>query len=104
MRRLRMQIHTTTPEIEIQIGMALRARRLQKKIDQATLAERAGVGLNAVKHLESGAGSTLKSLIAVVRALGQEDWFNALAPEVSISPLEMARRPEPRKRAPRRHT
>ena len=65
------------------------ALRLRQELGQAQLAERAGVALNAVKHLESGNGATLTSFIKVLRTLGRADWFATLAPSVSVSPLQM---------------
>jgi transcriptional regulator with XRE-family HTH domain len=56
-------------ELEQQLGERLRQLRLLKNIDQVTLAEQAGVSLNALKHLESGKGARVASLIKVLRAL-----------------------------------
>jgi transcriptional regulator with XRE-family HTH domain len=73
--------------------------RLRQNIDQRHLADQAGVALNVVKRLEAGRGTTLKSLIKVLRALGRTDWLNTLAPVVSISPLQMAKTKATRQRA-----
>lgn len=75
--------------MEQRLGQRLRQLRLLKNIDQASLAERAGVSLNAVKHLESGSGARVNSLIKVLRALDRSDWLETLAPVVSISPMQM---------------
>ena len=83
------------------LGGHLRALRLRFGVDQQTLASRAGVALNAVKNLESGQNSTVRSLLLVLRALGRADALNSLAPQVSISPLEILERRAPRRRAPR---
>ena len=64
----------TQAELESALGESLRALRLDRNIDQKTLAERAGISVRAVKNLEGGMGSTLKSLVAVLRALDREDW------------------------------
>lgn len=85
-----------------QLGESLRALRLRQGMDQETLAARAGVALNAVKKLEYGKNSTVRSLLLVLRALGREDWLNGLAPQVSISPLQMLGRKAPRQRASRK--
>jgi transcriptional regulator with XRE-family HTH domain len=81
------------------LGGHLRSLRLRQGVGQQTLAARAGVALNAVKNLESGQNSTVRSLLLVLRALGREDWINSLAPQVSISPLEILERKAPRRRA-----
>jgi transcriptional regulator with XRE-family HTH domain len=96
-----MSNNTKTEEIEAEIGKQLRDLRLRQNIDQRRLAERAGVALNAVKNLESGKGATLTSLVKVLRALGRAEWFGSLAPEVSISPLQMLRNKPVRRRAGR---
>ncbi len=88
-----------TSELEAEFGQQLRLLRLRQNIDQRQLAGQAGVALNVVKRLEAGRGATLKSLIKVLRALGRTDWFNTLAPVVSISPLQMAKTKATRRRA-----
>lgn len=93
-----MDMFSTTEEWELEIGRQLSRMRLMQNIDQRVLAERAGVSLNAVKNLEHGKGSTLRSLIRVLRALGRIEWLNSLSPEVSISPMQIL---ESRKRTPR---
>ena len=93
---------STTTEWEAQLGTQLRSLRLRQELGQAQLAERAGVALNAVKHLESGKGATLTSFIKVLRTLGRADWLATLAPSVSISPLQMLKAAQPRQRASRR--
>lgn len=88
--------------LESTLGHQLRSLRLRQNLDQRVLAERAGVALNAVKRLEGGKGSTVSSLVRVLRALGRADWLNALAPAVSISPMQMLKTKAPRQRASRK--
>jgi len=90
---------TTTGEVEAEIGEQFRALRIAASLDQAELARRAGVSLGAVKNLEQGNGSTLRTVARVARALGRDDWLSALAPRVTVSPLDVLRsRTEPRRR------
>ncbi|MGP0031655.1 MAG: helix-turn-helix domain-containing protein [Acidimicrobiales bacterium] len=86
-----------------EIGTSLRDRRIRAQLTQEDLARRAGVGLSALKHLESGAGANLGSLVKVVRALGAEDWLAALAPpaEPAVSPMQLLRQQQ-KARPPRR--
>ena len=87
---------------EERLGEQLRRARLDRDWTQAQLAERANIALGAVKNLESGRGSTLKSLIRVVRVLGFEDWLGQLNPDPGISPMALLRAQrasEPPKRA-----
>ncbi len=96
-----MTIHITSDEWEAELGRHLRELRLRQNLDQRQLAERAAVALNAVKNLEHGKGSTITSLIKVLRALGREEWVGTLAPQVSISPLQMLKTKPVRQRASR---
>jgi len=96
-------IATTTRVLEAELGKQIRTLRLRLDLDQKQLAERAGIALNAVKNLESGKGASLRSLIQVLRILNRTDWLGALAPAVSISPVQMLKTKAPRQRAsPRR--
>ena len=90
-----------TQEIEAALGGQVRTLRLRENLDQRALAERAGVGLTALKNVESGKGATLKTFIKVLRALGRADWLETLAPVVSISPLQMLKSKPVRQRASR---
>ncbi|SMF14126.1 hypothetical protein SAMN02745746_01542 [Pseudogulbenkiania subflava DSM 22618] len=60
-------------------------------LDQQSLARRASISVGAVKNLESGKGSSLSSLIKVVRALRREDWLKSFAPLITVSPMQMLR-------------
>ncbi len=81
------------------VGEQLRALRVSRNIDQKTLAERAGISLRALRNLEGGQGSTLHSLVCVVRALGRQDWLHTVGPVATINPLMLNRVAEPRQRA-----
>ena len=87
---------------EAELGRQIRALRLRQNLDQRQLAARAGIALNAVKHLESGQGATLHSLVQALRVLNRVDWLRALAPAVSISPVQMLKTKVPRQRASRK--
>ena len=98
-----METIRTSLELEELLGSRLRELRLLKNLDQNSLAERAGVSLNAVKHLEAGKGARVSSLIKVLRGLDRTGWLDTLAPTVSISPIQMLKRgSRERKRARRR--
>ena len=92
----------TPEEWEAELGRQLRDLRLRQNLDQRQLAERAGVALNAVRHLEAGQGATLSSLTKVLRALGRAEWLETLAPPVTISPLQMLKAKPRRQRASRK--
>lgn len=93
---------STIAEQEAQLGERLRALRLNQNLDQITVAERAGISVGALKNLEGGAGSTIKTLVAVLRILGREEWLLTIAPIATIDPLNMPRASQQRQRASRR--
>ncbi|MGH8809081.1 MAG: helix-turn-helix domain-containing protein [Noviherbaspirillum sp.] len=92
----------TPEELELMLGDNVKALRLQRNIDQASLAERAGISVTALKNLESGKGATIKTLVRTLRSLGKETWIESLAPVVSINPLHMVKDRPVRMRARRR--
>lgn len=96
----------TIDEWEGVLGDQVRRLRLSRDIDQARLAELADVSVGAVSNLERGKGSSLKTLVAVLRALDRTDWLETLAPAVTVSPMQLLRAkqksPQPRMRASRR--
>lgn len=95
----------TTDDWESHLGAQIRAARIARGIDQASLARSANISTPSLSALENGGGSRLATLVKVVRALGREPWLDELAPLTEVSPLVMLRdrgRATPRKRAPRR--
>ena len=99
----------TTEEWLAELGTSLRQRRLRAELTQEDLARLAGLGLSSVKHLESGQGANLASLVKVVRALGAEDWLAALAlpDDPAVSPMQLLhqqQRAAPRRRVRKRAT
>ena len=92
-------VYATVPDLESQLGANLRRLRLDRNLEQATLAERAGIGLRSLQRLELGQGSTTHTLISVLRALDREDWLKTIARVATINPLTMTRTAKPRQRA-----
>lgn len=93
----------TTPEEQLtDLGESLKAYRIQRGLDQRQLAERAGVSLGTLSHLENGQGSALVSFIKVLRALGLQNGLHQLVPTAVLDPLSLTRQAMPRQRA--KHT
>lgn len=90
---------TVPDEMEGELGEVLRTLRLFRNLEQKTPAERAGVSVRALRNLESGCGSTVKTLVFVLSALGRQDWGNAAAPMDTDNPLTLGRGAQPRQRA-----
>lgn len=57
----------STEDIEQRLGSQFRALRLAEDIDQDSLARKANVSLSAVRSLEAGRGSSLRTVIRVAR-------------------------------------
>jgi transcriptional regulator with XRE-family HTH domain len=91
----------TPEEMEAGLGEKLKTFRLSRNLDQQTLAERAGVSVRALRSLEAGKGSTIKTLVSVLRALGRQTWLETVAPVAAINPLTLTREARLRQRASR---
>ena len=83
------------------LGEQLREMRIRENLSQEELAALANVSPRAIGQMEHGNGSTVATLILVIRALKRTDWLEALAPRVTVSPLqalaaEKSRRPKTR--------
>jgi putative transcriptional regulator len=88
--------------IEQEIGARLKALRLRRNVTQQALADATGLSVTAIKGIESG-GGRIATLIAVLRQLAALDQLEQFIPEISVSPLQLARRKgKPSERASRR--
>jgi transcriptional regulator with XRE-family HTH domain len=98
--------YQTVSEWEAHVGDQIRRVRIAKNLDQAGTAELANISIGAVSNLERGKGSSLRTLIAVLRALERTEWLESLAPTVAVSPIQLLRAkqktPRPRMRASRK--
>ena len=88
-------------ELAAELGERLRALRLSQAWTQATVADKAGVSLRALRELEAGRGSTVQTLVRTLKALGAEQDLEAVAPQPTISPMAMLQRPKGRARGNR---
>lgn len=76
--------------IEEELGQRIKALRLRKNITQKKLAEATTLSINTIKALESGRGK-LSALIAVFRELEALEQLDNFIPEISISPMQLAK-------------
>jgi len=77
--------------VEQELGSRIKALRLRRNIPQQQLAAATTLSLNTIKSLESGRGK-LSTLIAVLRELGALDNLGSFIPEITVSPLQLAKR------------
>jgi len=81
----------TIAELEEVLGEHIRRSRIASDLGQAELAQLADISVRALRNLERGRGSSVSTLIAVVRALGRTPWIDGLAPSAQVSPMQMLR-------------
>ena len=86
-----MNISTSSTPQELQqaLGARIRRLRLRRDLDQMQTAARAGLSEKALRNLESGRGSTVETLLRVLKALDALSSLEALAPLPSVSPLAL---------------
>jgi transcriptional regulator with XRE-family HTH domain len=88
----------TNPDIEKELGKRLKNRRLDLNLSQTEIAERSGLSRRTITAIEHGEGSTLSTLIALLRALNALDTLEDFLPDPGISPMKMLMlQEEPRK-------
>jgi transcriptional regulator with XRE-family HTH domain len=88
-------------ELQIALGERLRRLRLARNVDQQATAEKAGVSKKALGNLEAGRGSTVETLLRVLKALDSTQGIELLAPEITVDPLAMLRGTKPQRRVRR---
>lgn len=91
-------------ELQATLGERLRRLRLSRNLDQRTTAEKAGISEKTLRNLETGRGSTVESLLRVLKALDHLDGLESLAPEVSVDPMALLRQAKPPQRVRRPRT
>ena len=95
-------MYRDTAAWEAFLGDQIKTQRLRLNLSQEEMAKRAGVSTVTVSRLESGKGSSLSSFIKVLQVLRQEDWLEQLAPQASVSPIQIHALGKRRERATRR--
>jgi transcriptional regulator with XRE-family HTH domain len=94
----------TPQELQATLGERLRRLRLSRNLDQRTTAEKAGISEKALRNLETGRGSTVESLLRVLKALDHLDGLESLASEISVDPMALLRQSKPPQRVRRPRT
>ena len=73
-----------------EIGRRLKSIRLRKNMTQKEVAVATGLSLNAVQTAEKGT-SKMMTYVKILRVLNALDGLENFLPEVTISPLELAK-------------
>lgn len=98
-----MGTHSFSAPNELQelLGERLKRLRLGRNLDQRTTAEKAGISEKALRNLEGGRGSTVETLLRVLKALDYLQGIDLLAPEATVNPLDLLRQAKQPQRARR---
>jgi len=78
-------------QILLEIGKRVKEIRLQKRLTQQEVSERAGVSLFSITQIEKGKSVSLSILIPVLRVLRLLNNLEQLFPEQEFSPVEVMR-------------
>lgn len=83
--------YTTNQEIISLLCQRLKEYRLAARISQKEMAEKSGVSLTTISHLEQGANQniTLNNFISLLRVLGMEQRLQELLPELPMPPMAL---------------
>jgi transcriptional regulator with XRE-family HTH domain len=88
-------------ELQAHLGEQVRQLRISKDLTQFSTAEKAGISERAMKDLEAGRGSTVETLLRVLKALDSLAGLDLIVPKPTISPLAMLRHTKSRQRVRR---
>ncbi len=83
--------YTTNQDIIALLCQRLKEYRLAARISQKEMAERSGVSLTTISHLEQGMNRniTLNNFISLLRVLGLEQRLSDLLPELPVPPMAL---------------
>ena len=83
--------YTTNQDIIALLCQRLKEYRLAARISQREMAEKSGVSLTTISHLEQGMNRniTLNNFISLLRVLGMEQRLSDLLPELPVPPMAL---------------
>ncbi|MBR3757347.1 MAG: helix-turn-helix domain-containing protein [Bacteroidaceae bacterium] len=83
--------YTTNQDFIMLLSQRLKEYRLAARISQKEMAEKSGVSLTTICHLEQGVNQniTLNNFISLLRAVGMEQRLNDLLPELPMPPMAL---------------
>jgi len=86
-------------ELQTELGRRIRQLRLSRNINQRAAAEKAGVTRAALQNLEAGRGSSVQTLLRILKALNYLEGIEMLAPQPTVNPLALLKTKTPPQRA-----
>jgi ribosome-binding protein aMBF1 (putative translation factor) len=87
--------YMTLAELAAELGTRVRDLRVRHRFSQDELAAQAGLGVRAIRDLERGKGSTVESLLKVLKALDSLEGLSYLAPRPSVDPIALLKQRAP---------
>ena len=83
--------YATNQDILALLCLRLKEYRLAARMSQREMAEKSGVSLTTISHLEQGMNRniTLNNFISLLRVLGLEQRLSDLLPELPVPPLAL---------------
>ena len=83
--------YITNQDIIALLCQRLKEYRLAARISQKEMAEKSGVSLTTISHLEQGVNRniTLNNFISLLRVLGLEQRLSDLLPELPVPPMAL---------------
>lgn len=83
--------YTTNQDIIALLCQRLKEYRLAARISQREMAEKSGVSLTTISHIEQGLNRniTLNNFISLLRVLGLEQRLSDLLPELPVPPMAL---------------
>jgi transcriptional regulator with XRE-family HTH domain len=79
----------TPSELQIMLGDRIRRLRKNRGLNQRATAEKAGVSEKSLRNLEGGHGSTIETLLRVLKSLDALDGIEMLVPEATVNPMAL---------------
>ncbi len=73
------------------VGKQMRQMRINARLSQQDLADRSGVSRATVVQVESGKGTKMESVIALLRAMNKLELLNNFETQAVTSPLLIAK-------------
>jgi len=86
---MKIEKRLTDDAVLQELGGRLQEKRIEKKLSQADLAEKAGVGKRTVERIESGESIQMSNLIRILRALDLLGRLDAAIPETGTLPMDL---------------
>ncbi len=83
--------YTTNQDILSLLCQRLKEYRLAARLSQKEMAEKSGVGLTTISHLEQGVARniTLNNFISLLRVVGMEQRLKDVLPELPMPPMAL---------------